>query len=110
MAFFLVIIPVLAYDVYSPNEYKYSKDGDKLLFVVDFFLIELLEKVNLYFVLEETHFVAFLENIIGFSCCLSPDRFLFDKGGKVGLCHRGRLDAAHLFSYDYVFSVGTCAS
>ena len=36
LAFFLAIIPVLAYDVYTPSEYKYSNDGDKLLFVVDF--------------------------------------------------------------------------
>ena len=34
--FFLIIIPVLAYDVYVPNDYKYEKNGDKLLFVVDF--------------------------------------------------------------------------
>ena len=36
LAFFLAIIPVLAYDVYAPNEYKYETNSDKLLFVVDF--------------------------------------------------------------------------
>lgn len=32
----LIIIPVFAYDVYMPDDYKYQKAGDKLLFVVDF--------------------------------------------------------------------------
>ena len=32
----LAIIPVFAFDIYSPNEYKYQNNGDKLLFVVDF--------------------------------------------------------------------------
>lgn len=31
-----LIIPVLAYDVYFPNEYKYQDKGDKLLFVIDY--------------------------------------------------------------------------
>ena len=31
-----IIIPVLAYQVYMPEEYSYKKQGDKLLFVVDF--------------------------------------------------------------------------
>ena len=30
------IIPVFAYEVYSPTDYSYQKNGDKLLFVVDF--------------------------------------------------------------------------
>ena len=38
--FFLIaafaLIPVFAYEVYSPNNYKYEQAGDKLLFVVDF--------------------------------------------------------------------------
>ncbi len=32
----LIILPVFAYEVYSPQNYKYSQDGDKLLFVLDF--------------------------------------------------------------------------
>lgn len=32
----LVIIPVFAYEVYTPNDYKYKETGDKLLFVVDY--------------------------------------------------------------------------
>ena len=32
----LYIIPVLAYDVYSPQNYEYEQKGNKLLFVVDF--------------------------------------------------------------------------
>lgn len=32
----LIAIPVLAYDVYFPNEFSYSKKGDNLLFIVDF--------------------------------------------------------------------------
>ena len=32
----LLIIPVLAYEVYNPNEYNYQKSGDNLLFIVDF--------------------------------------------------------------------------
>ena len=31
-----MILPVFAYEVYSPHEYKYNSDGDKLLFVLDF--------------------------------------------------------------------------
>ena len=31
-----LIIPVLAYDVYFPNDYKYQDKGDKLLFVIDY--------------------------------------------------------------------------
>ena len=30
------IIPVFAYEVYSPTDYSYQNSGDKLLFVVDF--------------------------------------------------------------------------
>lgn len=33
---FLTILPVLAYKVYMPEEYTYSNDSDKLLFVIDF--------------------------------------------------------------------------
>jgi Ca-activated chloride channel family protein len=29
-------IPVFAYEIYTPDEYKYQNSGDKLLFVVDF--------------------------------------------------------------------------
>ena len=32
----LITIPVFAYEVYTPNDYGYQKNGDKLLFVVDF--------------------------------------------------------------------------
>ena len=32
----LVLLPVFAYEVFSPDEYKYQNEGDKLLFVVDF--------------------------------------------------------------------------
>ncbi|MCQ2754612.1 MAG: VWA domain-containing protein [bacterium] len=32
----LFIIPVFAYEVYTPNDYQYEKNGDKLLFVLDF--------------------------------------------------------------------------
>ncbi len=32
----LVVIPVFAYEVYSPENYKYESAGDKLLFVIDF--------------------------------------------------------------------------
>lgn len=32
----LLILPVFAYEVYNPESYKYSEQGDKLLFVVDF--------------------------------------------------------------------------
>lgn len=32
----ICIIPVFAYEVYTPNNYNYEKSGDKLLFVVDF--------------------------------------------------------------------------
>lgn len=48
----LFAIPVLAYEVYMPDDYKYKEQGDKLLFVVDFSnsMSEYLEhqtKVNL---------------------------------------------------------------
>ena len=33
---FLIILPVIAYQVYMPEEYAYKDLGDKLLFVVDF--------------------------------------------------------------------------
>ena len=33
---FLVIIPAFAYEVFSPNNYDYKPESDKLLFVVDF--------------------------------------------------------------------------
>ena len=32
----LIILPVYAYQVYMPDEYSYEKQGNKLLFVVDF--------------------------------------------------------------------------
>ena len=32
----ITAIPVFAYNLYTPEEYKYSQDGDKLLFVLDF--------------------------------------------------------------------------
>lgn len=32
----IIAIPVIAYQVYMPEEYSYSDNGDKLLFVVDF--------------------------------------------------------------------------
>ena len=32
----LIILPVFAYEVFSPNDYKYEQSGDKLLFVIDF--------------------------------------------------------------------------
>jgi len=32
----LVIVPVFAYEVYSPDNYTYKSSGDKLLFVIDF--------------------------------------------------------------------------
>ena len=32
----LIIIPVFAYEVYTPQEYNYNSEGDKLLFVVDY--------------------------------------------------------------------------
>lgn len=31
-----IIIPVFAYEIYTPSDYKYSESGDKLLFVVDY--------------------------------------------------------------------------
>lgn len=34
--FVLIIIPVFAYEVYFPDDYKYKSAGDKLLFVIDF--------------------------------------------------------------------------
>ena len=34
--FIIIIIPVFAYDVYMPDNYRYEEAGDKLLFVVDF--------------------------------------------------------------------------
>ena len=33
---FLVVSSVFAYEVYSPDDYKYQSSGDKLLFVIDF--------------------------------------------------------------------------
>lgn len=33
---FLIVLPVLAYQVYMPDEYSYKDSGNKLLFVVDF--------------------------------------------------------------------------
>lgn len=32
----LIIIPVFAYEVFTPEDYEYKSSGDKLLFVVDF--------------------------------------------------------------------------
>ena len=34
--FIIIIIPVFAYDVYMPDNYRYEEAGDKLLFVIDF--------------------------------------------------------------------------
>ena len=34
--FTLIIIPVLAYEVYTPETFDYKESGDKLLFVIDF--------------------------------------------------------------------------
>ena len=34
--FFLIIIPVFAYEVFNPKDYEYKASGNKLLFVVDF--------------------------------------------------------------------------
>ena len=36
LLFLLVIIPVLAFDVYMPDEYTFKDHGDKLLFVIDY--------------------------------------------------------------------------
>ena len=36
LLFITLIIPVFAYEVYSPNNYDYKNIGDKLLFVIDF--------------------------------------------------------------------------
>lgn len=33
---FFVILPICAYEVYTPEDYKYQENNDKLLFVVDF--------------------------------------------------------------------------
>ena len=33
---FLIILPVFAYEVYTPENYNYKESGDKLLFVVDY--------------------------------------------------------------------------
>ena len=33
---FLIIIPVFAYEVYTPKDYQYKESGDKLLFVIDY--------------------------------------------------------------------------
>lgn len=33
---FLVILPIFAYQVYFPKDYKFKDDGNKLLFIVDF--------------------------------------------------------------------------
>ena len=33
---FWAILPVFAYEVFTPNDYEYNSAGDKLLFVVDF--------------------------------------------------------------------------
>lgn len=33
---FIFIVPVFAYEVFSPENYSYNANGDKLLFVVDF--------------------------------------------------------------------------
>ena len=32
----LIIIPVFAYEVYTPSDYSYKDNSDKLLFVVDY--------------------------------------------------------------------------
>ena len=32
----LIILPVLAYEVYTPSEYSFTDSGDKLLFVIDY--------------------------------------------------------------------------
>lgn len=36
LLFLVCIIPVFAYEVYTSEDYSYSQNGDKLLFVVDF--------------------------------------------------------------------------
>ena len=36
LLFLLVIIPVLAFDVYMPDKYNFKDHGDKLLFVIDY--------------------------------------------------------------------------
>ena len=36
LLFLLTILPVIAYQVYMPEEYSYKESSDKLLFVVDF--------------------------------------------------------------------------
>lgn len=36
LIFFLFIIPVFAYQVYTPQDYSYTEKGDNLLFVIDF--------------------------------------------------------------------------
>ena len=36
LLFLITIIPVLAFDVYMPDEYKFKDNGDKLLFVLDY--------------------------------------------------------------------------
>ena len=36
LLFLIAIIPVLAFDVYMPDEYKFKDHGDKLLFVIDY--------------------------------------------------------------------------
>ncbi len=36
LLFILILIPVFAYEVYTPSDFSYQKSGDKLLFVVDF--------------------------------------------------------------------------
>ena len=35
-AILFVVIPVFAYNLYTPDDYEYQNDGDKLLFVLDF--------------------------------------------------------------------------
>lgn len=36
LLFLSFVLPVIAYQVYMPDEYSYKKEGDKLLFVLDF--------------------------------------------------------------------------
>lgn len=36
LLFLITIIPVLAFEVYMPDEYKFKDNGDKLLFVLDY--------------------------------------------------------------------------
>ena len=34
--FFIIVLPVVAYQVYMPEDFSYQEKGDKLLFIIDF--------------------------------------------------------------------------